>query len=112
MNCPVCDGQLRQVEKHGVEVDKCPDCKGVWLDRGELDKIIQMISEGSPAQAKEAERTLEGRAEYHDNDFDSKMSRDDKERNQDPVSSEGSKCSKPKKRETWLGDIFDMFGGD
>jgi Zn-finger nucleic acid-binding protein len=41
MNCPVCkDTRLTISERKGVEIDFCPDCRGVWLDRGELDKII------------------------------------------------------------------------
>jgi hypothetical protein len=36
MNCPVCDAPLRAIQKYGVEIDICPGCKGVWLDRGEL----------------------------------------------------------------------------
>ena len=42
MNCPVCkDIQLVMTERQGVEIDYCPTCRGVWLDRGELDKIIE-----------------------------------------------------------------------
>lgn len=41
MNCPVCRIELRMSERQGVEIDYCPQCRGVWLDRGELDKIIE-----------------------------------------------------------------------
>jgi uncharacterized protein len=41
MKCPACESDLQMVERSGVEVDYCPDCRGVWLDRGELDKIIE-----------------------------------------------------------------------
>lgn len=40
MNCPVDGSELRVSERQGVEVDYCPTCRGVWLDRGELDKIL------------------------------------------------------------------------
>ena len=40
MNCPVDGSELRISERQGVEVDYCPTCRGVWLDRGELDKVI------------------------------------------------------------------------
>ncbi len=41
MNCPVCSGvALVMSERQGIEIDYCPKCRGVWLDRGELDKII------------------------------------------------------------------------
>lgn len=46
MNCPVCyDVRMREVEKNGVLIDICPDCKGVWLDRGELEKLMQDVRE-------------------------------------------------------------------
>lgn len=42
MQCPVCeDTKLQMAERQGVEIDYCPDCRGIWLDRGELDKIIE-----------------------------------------------------------------------
>ena len=42
MKCPVCgDADLVMSERQGVEIDYCPKCRGVWLDRGELDKIIE-----------------------------------------------------------------------
>ena len=42
MKCPICtNANLVMSERQGVEIDYCPDCRGVWLDRGELDKIIE-----------------------------------------------------------------------
>ena len=41
MLCPVCHVGLTMSERQGVEIDYCPQCRGVWLDRGELDKIIE-----------------------------------------------------------------------
>ena len=42
MNCPVCPNtSLVMAERQGIEIDYCPTCRGVWLDRGELDKIIE-----------------------------------------------------------------------
>lgn len=50
MNCPVCpDTQLQMTERQGVEIDYCPKCRGVWLDRGELDKIIDRAAADSPS---------------------------------------------------------------
>ena len=40
MRCPVCEDQLRPLERNGVEIEMCPTCKGVWLDRGELDTLL------------------------------------------------------------------------
>ncbi|MCW2392468.1 MULTISPECIES: zf-TFIIB domain-containing protein [unclassified Sphingobium] len=44
MPCPVCHVPLVMSERQGVEIDYCPQCRGVWLDRGELDKIIERAS--------------------------------------------------------------------
>jgi uncharacterized protein len=41
MACPVCRVPLAMSERQGIEIDYCPQCRGVWLDRGELDKIIE-----------------------------------------------------------------------
>ena len=41
MKCPNCETTLVMTERQGVEIDHCPQCRGVWLDRGELDKIIE-----------------------------------------------------------------------
>lgn len=47
MNCPFCtETSLLITERQSVEIDYCPKCRGVWLDRGELDKIIEKSSEG------------------------------------------------------------------
>ncbi len=41
MNCPICNIGLVMADKQGVEIDYCPKCRGIWLDRGELEKIIE-----------------------------------------------------------------------
>ena len=57
MKCPVCsDSTLQMAERKGMEIDYCPDCRGVWLDRGELDKLIDKRS------APGSERSDVGRA--------------------------------------------------
>ena len=48
MPCPVCSIPLTLSERQGIEIDYCPQCRGVWLDRGELDKIIERSA--GPAQ--------------------------------------------------------------
>jgi Zn-finger nucleic acid-binding protein len=41
MKCPICTVDLVMTDRQGVEIDYCPKCRGVWLDRGEIDKIIE-----------------------------------------------------------------------
>lgn len=50
MKCPACPDQtLSMSERNGIEIDYCPTCRGVWLDRGELDKIIEKSIDTKPA---------------------------------------------------------------
>jgi Zn-finger nucleic acid-binding protein len=85
MKCPVDGAELVMTERSGVEIDYCPQCRGVWLDRGELDKIIERSAAATgPAPA----------APRHDDD--------DRRRDQAPP--------KKKKRGGFLEDLFD-FGG-
>ena len=50
MNCPACQSvTLVMTERQGIEIDYCPQCRGVWLDRGELDKIIDRSIAGGAA---------------------------------------------------------------
>ena len=52
MACPVCRVPLAMSERQGIEIDYCPQCRGVWLDRGELDKIIaRSVPSEAPAAA-------------------------------------------------------------
>lgn len=44
MNCPHCSIALQMTDRQGIEVDYCPKCRGIWLDRGELDKLIERSS--------------------------------------------------------------------
>jgi uncharacterized protein len=48
MPCPVCKVALTMSERQGVEIDYCPQCRGVWLDRGELDKILERSAAEAP----------------------------------------------------------------
>lgn len=50
MKCPTCpDSTLVMSDRQGVEIDHCPQCRGVWLDRGELDKVIERALTAVPA---------------------------------------------------------------
>jgi Zn-finger nucleic acid-binding protein len=71
MNCPVCDEKLREIEKYGVMVDICPSCKGVWLDRGELEKIAK-LEERDDSERDDRDRHVD----HRDRDDDRERSRD------------------------------------
>lgn len=95
MNCPVCQSNnLVMSERQGIEIDYCPNCRGVWLDRGELDKIIERSIGASPSQRPSNEGRNEGRdySSQHRPSHDSQY--------------EGH--YKKKKREGFLSDLFDF----
>ena len=55
MHCPVCKTvNLVMSERQGIEIDYCPDCRGVWLDRGELDKLIERSAGVAPTVRSES----------------------------------------------------------
>lgn len=45
MKCPLCDVNMKEVDRRGVLIDVCPACKGVWLDKGELEKLLSASRE-------------------------------------------------------------------
>jgi Zn-finger nucleic acid-binding protein len=53
--CPVDGAKLVPMERSGIEIDHCPSCRGVWLDRGELDKIIERAASAAPPQPAPAQ---------------------------------------------------------
>ena len=66
MNCPVCASvQLVMSERQGIEIDYCPQCRGVWLDRGELDKVIERSLAHSSGQRFDQE--TRGRSQDYKN---------------------------------------------
>jgi Zn-finger nucleic acid-binding protein len=88
MKCPACkEVNLVMSERQGVEIDYCPDCRGVWLDRGELDKIIE--------KSAAAEVAAPMRTEIRDDR--SGRDRDDREYDRKPH----------KRRKSFFEEIFD-----
>jgi Zn-finger nucleic acid-binding protein len=68
MQCPVDGTTLAMTDRQGVEIDYCPQCRGVWLDRGELDKLIERGEASAVAAAPARDREPERR--YRDDDDD------------------------------------------
>ncbi len=86
MKCPVCkDVTLLMSEKKGIEIDYCPECRGIWLDRGELEKLIEKEDN------------------YNENHYEKR----EKIRNEDY---NNGKHLRKRKKESFLEDIFDIFG--
>lgn len=83
MKCPVCkDVTLLMSEKKGIEIDYCSECRGIWLDRGELEKLIEKENEVI-------------RHDYNERDYEDTKT---------------TKKHTKRKKESLFGEIFDMFG--
>ncbi len=106
MNCPKCNIPLSMSDRSGVEIDFCPQCRGVWLDRGELDKIIERSAAfqpvpaarpaGSPPPLPPAQ--AHGDPNYRRRDYD-----DD-----DDDDYRHGQYGHKKKKKGFLGDLFDF----
>ncbi len=97
MKCPVCNEvSLVMSERQGVEIDYCPECRGVWLDRGELDKILERAAVAAPQEASRAPQYGRQEPEYKDRGHDYK----DRDYNHQQ--------HKKRKPGGFLGDIFDF----
>lgn len=93
MRCPTDSATLVMSERNGIEIDYCPECRGVWLDRGELDKIIERAQpqQQTPAPAHYAPPAQQQPQQYA------------------PPAQYGYGQQYPpkKKRENWLSELFD-----
>lgn len=92
MKCPACpDTTLVMSDRQGVEIDYCPACRGIWLDRGELDKLLDRAATATPAttpapsQASQPHR----RPDFEDSDY--------RHAQHDPR----------RRKKSWLNDFFD-----
>ena len=107
MQCPTDGTTLTMSERGGIEIDYCPQCRGVWLDRGEVDKIIERSLDQAPAAAAPAPAPAAPaqpqyeQPRYEQPRYDERRDRDrDRGGYQQPY-------YKKKKKESWLSEIFD-----
>ncbi|MCE1162514.1 MAG: zf-TFIIB domain-containing protein [Thiomonas sp.] len=106
MQCPHCAGTtLVMAERQGIEIDYCPKCRGVWLDRGELDKIVERAAAAersaahaapAPATTPAPQRAAPRQPDFEDSDF--RRPSHDSRQGQQPY----------RKRKSLLSDLFDF----
>jgi Zn-finger nucleic acid-binding protein len=94
MKCPNDSTTLVMSERSGVEIDYCPECRGVWLDRGELDKIIDRAESEFTKSAPVAPAAAPRAPQYGDRDRDRDRGYDNRD------------GYRPKKKDNWLGELF------
>jgi uncharacterized protein len=104
--CPKnCPSQLVVIERNGVEIDYCPTCRGVWLDRGELDKIIERSIQPDPYAPQIPQQPMPPQQQYQ---------QPPQQQYQQPYgkpyhgSYDDDDYRRKKKKRGFLGDIFDF----
>jgi Zn-finger nucleic acid-binding protein len=107
MQCPVDGTMLVMADRSGVEIDYCPKCRGVWLDRGELDKIIEKAAPPAAPVAAAEHRRAEASRYAEPPRYEEQPRRDDYRR-RDHDDDDDYKYGRKKRRESFLGDLFDF----
>ncbi len=95
MQCPNDQTTLAMTERQGIEIDYCPSCRGVWLDKGELDKLISGSENNSTIT-----RSITPQQHYNDSQKHEKQSQH--------YNNDQSYHNKKHKKESFLGDLFDF----
>ena len=89
MKCPICpDATLVMTDRQGVEIDYCPTCRGIWLDRGELDKLLERAAAASAPPTAPVSRSRK-LPDFEDSDY-----------------RDGQRYHRDRKK-SWLNEIFD-----
>lgn len=103
MQCPVDGTQLVMSDRQGIEIDYCPQCRGVWLDRGEIDKIVERSATQGMGPAMQQPQQQHPQQQYSNNNHGNHHSYDD----DDDDYHGGHHQQKHHKRESWFGELFD-----
>ena len=95
MKCPNCNETLLMTERNSVEIDYCPSCRGVWLDKGELDKMLEAVDRNYSQQAPPQQYQQTPPPQQYQ---------------QDPYYKKDyyKHGQKPYKKKSFLGDFFDF----
>ncbi len=104
--------KLQMAERHGIEIDYCPHCRGVWLDRGELDKIIERAASDTsftaPRSVPEPAAPAPAPADYH-GQYTRERSHDGRDRHRHRDHDDDRYYGhKPHRKKSLLGELFDF----
>lgn len=110
MLCPVCKVTLTMSDRQGIEIDYCSQCRGIWLDRGELDKLIERSEtqaapqpeRGNPVLASRPQDERDRRDDYRDQHHDNSR---DKGYRSDAKHGYGHY---PRRKKSFLGELLDF----
>ena len=102
MKCPNDGATLTMSERSGVEIDYCPECRGVWLDRGELDKILDRAAADTPPAAPPPGSS---QPDYERPGHQQPGYQESYQRDSSRGYQQGGR--RPKRKEHWLSELFD-----
>ena len=96
MKCPIDNSELSMTDRQGIEIDYCLKCRGVWLDRGELDKIIERSTEDTVDK-----RTITPKQSRYEEPQSNRTGYDSNNDN-------NHQYGKKRKKEGFIGELFDF----
>ena len=108
MRCPVDNETLVMADRGGVEIDYCPKCRGVWLDRGELDKIIERSASAPPEMPTPPRPATQPLYQPEPPRAPQGYADQDRPRRRDDDDDDYRGGHKKKRRESFLGELFDF----
>lgn len=105
MKCPHCNETLLMTERHNIEIDYCPQCRGIWLDKGELDKMLDYVEEkykGTQPNQQSPQQSHQPNEQYYQQKWydDDHKHHHDHYKHQQPYHKH--------KKKGFLGDLFDF----
>ena len=103
MLCPTCDNvNLAMTDRQGIEIDYCPKCRGIWLDRGELDRLIERAEQASHAPVQQAPAPHTPAQQHTPSHYGKEYTRHSGDRD---AHAHGHRHKRPK---SLLGELFDF----
>ena len=107
MRCPIDNEMLVMADRGGVEIDYCPKCRGVWLDRGELDKIIERAAGSATVPVATSAPSRQGVAPVYQPEPQRMAPREEPQYRRDDDDDDRYR-GKRKRRDSFLGELFDF----
>ncbi|WP_019877426.1 zf-TFIIB domain-containing protein [Sporichthya polymorpha] len=104
LTCPKCQAEMRSYERNGVTIDQCADCRGIFLDRGELERLIDAEAGYYEKQAREPEPPRQPEPRYQEPRYEERRY-DERKYDTDEHKYYGG--YRKKKRHSFLSELFD-----
>lgn len=101
MKCPNCSETLLMTERNNIEIDYCPSCRGIWLDKGELDKMLEYAEQKYSSSEQQGQNQNQYNQQQSYKKYDNDHYKQDHQKH-------NPHYQKPYKKKGFLGDLFDF----